>query len=237
MKRFYKKVSTVGDGDAYAVALDGKTMRTRAKAAFLLPNELLAREIAVEWEEQGDTIEPQSMPLTRLAGTAIDRIAPARARVIDELMAYAETDLLCHRADRPAELVARQEAAWQPLLDWAGVRFSANLSVTIGVLPQPQPEPALAALRQSVTAYDDMMLAGLHSATTAAGSLVVGLALTEERIDSEEAFDVSQIDETYQIERWGMDDELAARRSAIREDLEAIEKFMRLLADKPSVGD
>lgn len=232
MKRFYKKVSLAGEGDAFVVTLDGKPIRTRAKAPFLLPNKALARAIAGEWENQGSTIDPHSMPMTRLAGTAIDRVAPARPRVIDELAAFAETDLLCHRADRPAELVARQDAAWRPLLDWAAQRYSAGLKVTVGILPQPQPKEALTALRCSVAAYDDMLLAGLHSATTASGSLIIALALAEGRIDAGDAFEASQVDETYQIERWGEDAELEARRAAIRADLNSTENFMQLLSDK-----
>ncbi len=230
MKRFYKKVSVVGESDAFAVTLDGKKMRTRAKAPFLLPNKALARAIAGEWEDQEGTIKPQSMPITRLAGTAIDRVAPARPGVIDELTAYAETDLLCHRADRPAELAMRQDAAWRPLLDWAAQRFGAGLKVTVGVLPQAQPEQALAALCGAVAAYDDMMLAGLHSATSAAGSLIIGLALAEGRIDAGDAFEISQVDETFQIERWGEDAELEAQRAAIRADLKSTANFMQLLS-------
>ena len=230
MKRFYKIVSVAGEGGGFAVMLDGKKMRTRAKAPFVLPNQALAQAIAGEWEDQGSKIEPQSMPLTRLAGTAIDRVAPARPGVIDELTAYAETDLLCHRADRPADLAVRQDAAWGPLLEWAAQRFAAGLKVTVGILPQPQPKQALAALRGAVAAYDDMMLAGLHSATAATGSLIIGLALTEGRIDAGEAFETSQIDESYQIERWGEDAEHEAQRAAIRADLKSTANFLRLLS-------
>ncbi|MHA1537777.1 MAG: ATP12 family chaperone protein [Alphaproteobacteria bacterium] len=229
MKRFYKNVTVAREGGAFAVALDGKKMRTRAKAAFVLPNEALAGAIAGEWEDQGSTIKPQSMPITRLAGTAIDRVAPARSHVVDELAAYAETDLLCYRAERPAELVGRQDEAWQPLLDWAAAAFAARLKVTVGVLPQPQPKKALAALRGAAAGYDDMMLAGLHSATTASGSLIIGLALAAGRIDAGDAFAASQVDETYQIERWGEDAELDAQRAAIRADLKSTAIFMRLL--------
>lgn len=232
MKRFYKNVSVAEKDGGFAVTLDGKQMRTRAKAPFLLPSAAVARAIVAEWECQGSTIEPQSMPVTRLAGTAIDRVAPARPSVIDELTAYAETDLLCYRADRPSELVARQDAAWRPLLDWAEEEFVAGLKVTVGILPQPQPKRALAALREVVAAYDDMMLAGLHSVTTAAGSLIIGLALAEGRIDAKDAFEASQIDEAFQIERWGEDAELDVQRSAIRADIESTANFMRLLSDR-----
>ncbi len=231
MKRFYKKVAVAREGEVFAVTLDGKQMRTRARAPFFLPSEAVAYAIAVEWENQESTIEPQSMPITRLAGTAIDRVAPARPRVIDELTAYAETDLLCYRADRPTALVTRQDTAWRPLLDWAEATFAAGLNVTVGVLPQPQPRQALAALRQAVDAYDTMMLAGLHSATTATGSLIIGLALAEGRIDAGDAFETSQVDETFQIERWGKDAELEAQRVAIRADIVSTANFMRLLSE------
>ncbi|MCZ6861494.1 MAG: ATPase [Alphaproteobacteria bacterium] len=236
MRRFYKVVSVAREGDAFTVTLDGKKMRTRAKAPFHLPNEALARAIANEWEDQGSTIKPQSMPITRLAGTAIDRVSPARSRVIDELAAYGETDLLCHRADRPAELVTRQDTAWRPLLDWAAQKYSADLKVTIGILPQPQPKQALAALRGAVAGFDDMMLAGLHSATTASGSLIIGLALAEGRIDAAGAFEISQVDETFQIERWGEDAELEEQRAGIRADMESTAIFIRFLSDQGAKG-
>jgi chaperone required for assembly of F1-ATPase len=228
VKRFYKTVSVEEAHGRFAIALDSRAVRTPAKSALAVPSEALARAIAAEWEAQGDEVKPHAMPLTRLASTAIDKVAAERARLVDELAGYAESDLLCYRAELPPELVARQEAQWQPLLDWAADRFAARLEVTQGVLPRVQPAASLKALRTAVEAQDDMGLAALHSATTAAGSLVIALALLEDRLAADEAFALSQLDESFQIEQWGEDAEAVLRREAIRDELRAVAEFMAL---------
>ena len=232
MKRFYQQVAILpAESDAgYVVMLDGKALSTPGKTQLVLASAGLAAAIAEEWAAQEGEVRPASMPLTRLAATATDRVAAARAAVIYELMRFAATDLLCYRAAEPDALRARQAALWQPLLDWSSARFGAELRTVAGLMPQPQPEAALAALRAGVEALDDLALTGLMVATAAAGSLVVGLALTEGRISGEEAFAVSQLDESYQIEQWGEDAEASARRAALKEDLLAVERFLALRA-------
>src|SRR5262249_2321603 len=160
----------------------------------------------------------------------IDRVGPQRDKIIDEVAGYAETDLVCYRAERPADLVARQHAVWQPLVDWATLNFDAPLLVATGVLPRRQPPKVLAAIRRAVAARDTLLLTGLHAATTTCGSVVGGLALAEGRLDVEGAWQAAQLDETYQIEQWGDDHEAAARRTELRRDLEAIERFFHLLS-------
>src|SRR5690606_24662614 len=196
MKRFYKEVAVADTDQGYAVMLDGRPVRTPARKPLSLSSRALAEAIAAEWRAQGDRVDPASMPLTRLATTAIDLAAARRPAIVDEIAAYAATDLLCYRADSPAELAARQHTAWQPLLDWVAVRHGAQLAVTAGVVPRPQPSEALAALRRTVEAQDDLALVALHAATVAAGSLVLALALLDRRIDAAEAFALSQLDET-----------------------------------------
>lgn len=218
----------VQSDDGFAVRLDDRPVRTPAKSALSVPTEALAAAIAAEWEAQTDRVRPLAMLLTRLASTAIDKVPAERGRFVDELVAYAESDLLCYRAEHPPQLVARQEAQWQPLLDWLADRYAARLEVTQGVVPQQQAPAAIAPLRGVVEAQDQWHMAALHSATTAAGSLVIALALLDGRLDAEEAFALSQLDESFQVEQWGRDDEAQARREAIRAEFHAAAQFLAL---------
>ncbi|MBM3597845.1 MAG: ATPase [Alphaproteobacteria bacterium] len=235
-KRVYKSAEAVpargrfaGIADGYSVALDGKPIHTPAKAPLIVPTRALAAAIAEEWSSQGDTVAPATMPMMTFASTAIDRVAPQRQRVIEEIAAYGGTDLVCYRAEAPADLVRRQQAAWQPLVDWAALTYDAPLGVTAGIVPLGQPAGALNALSRAVAGFDDLALAGLHVATAAAGSLVIALALAARRLDVEAAFAAAQLDETYQIEKWGEDAEATVRRAAIRADLDAADRLWRLL--------
>jgi chaperone required for assembly of F1-ATPase len=229
MKRVYREVTTQPVEGGWGIALDGRPMRTPARRELVVPSAALAEAIAAEWDAQQDEIRPATMPLTRLAATAIDRTGAQRDLVVAETANYAGTDLVCYRADHPPALAARQQAEWQPLLDWAMLRYDAGLAVTNGVLPQPQSPAALKAFAAAVAAQDDFRLTALHAMTGACGSLVVALALMEGRLDAPAAFVVSQLDETFQIEAWGEDAEAAARRQALAEDIAAAARFVQLL--------
>lgn len=233
VQRFYKAV-TVGAaesaaGGAFRILLDGRAVRTPGRAEGLLPTRAVAEAVAGEWAAQHDVLDPQSMPLTGLAWTALDRVRPARAEIVEAVGANAAHDLLCYRAEGPVDLAARQQALWQPLLDWLALTFDAPLAVTAGIVSVEQPPAALAALTRAVAAHDDFALAALSAATAATGSLVIALALVEGRIDAEAAFAAAQLDESYQMERWGEDAEAARRRAAIRAELAAVERFVALL--------
>lgn len=228
MRRFYRDVATAESDGGLVVHLDAQPIRTPAKALLILPNAALAAAVADEWRAQEKVIDPVTMPLTRLANTAIDRIAGRRDAVVDEIVAYGGSDLLCYRTDRPDGLVARQATAWQPLLDWAAERYGARLEIVVGVTHEAQPAAALTALRQAVDGCTDMELAALHSATAATGSLIIALALAEARIDVEAAFAASQVDESFQAERWGEDAEEAARCAELRADLASVVAFLGL---------
>ncbi len=239
-KRFYERAAAEPwppseggrrGGGGFRVVLDGRPVKTPAKADMVLPSLALAEALAAEWQAQGAEVEVRSLALTGLVWTAIDRVGPGRARVVEEVAAYAAHDLLCYRAEAPAELAARQQAVWQPLLDWAALSFDARLAVTVGVVPIAQPPEALAALRQTVAAKSDLELTALGAAASAAGSLVIGLALGAGRIDAAAAFEAAQLDESYQIERWGEDPEATRRRAAIKADLEAADRLLTLLRD------
>lgn len=229
MKRFYKEARVAERDDNFVVQLDGKTLQTPAKRELLVPTRALAEAIAAEWQGQGDAIDPLALPLTRLVSTAIDRVAPRHRDVAAEIAKYAETDLLCYRADEPPELVARQRQTWQPLLDWAAERYDAALIVTQGIAPVPQAPAALAAIERAVAAHDTMALVALHLATTCCGSVVLALALLAGEITPDEAFAAAQLDESYQIERWGEDAEQAQRRAALKEDIALAAYFAGLL--------
>ena len=236
-KRFYTQASWEAaapgkDGPAgagFRVLLDGKAVKTPAKAEMALPSQALAAAIAAEWQAQGAEVESRSLVLTGLAWIAIDRIGPGREGVVDELSGYGAHDPVCYHAETPADLAARQRERWQPLLDWAARSLDAPLAVTTGVVSIEQPPEALAALRRAVAAWDNFELTALGAAATAAGSLVIARALVAGKIDAAAAFDAAQLDESYQIERWGEDPETARRRAAIKADLEAAARFLALL--------
>jgi len=227
MKRFYKQATVAPAEGGYAVLLDGKLIRTPAKAGLVVKSRKLAEAMAEEWQTQGEEIDPVDLPLTRLAGTVIDLIEPRRAQIIAEIAKYATTDLLCYRAEGPHELASRQHAAWQGHLDWAGSRY-APLAVTRGIAPLEQAPEALEVYAAAVAAHDSMILAALYIATSVLGSLVLALALIEGRIDAEQAFAASQIDESFQIERWGEDAEAARRRAGIKDDIDLASRFVYL---------
>lgn len=229
MKRFYKDAKVVVADGNFTIELDGKPLRTPEKRALIVPTRKLAEAVAGEWQGQGVTVKPLALPLTRLVSTAIDRVATRQVEVIAEIAKYATTDLLCYRADEPRELVERQQQIWQPLLDWAEARLDASFAVTQGVTPIAQTPATLAAIERAIGTHDAMRLVALHLAATACGSVVLGLALLAERISAEEAFAAAQLDESFQIERWGEDSEQTKTRAALKEDIALAARFAALL--------
>jgi chaperone required for assembly of F1-ATPase len=225
-RRAYDQVTVEPTVEGFAVRLDDKPLKTPGGRAVLVPWQGLAESIAAEWRAQGPKPDMAGLSMTRIAATALDRIPGRRAGVLDELLAYAETELVCHRAEAPAKLVARQQATWQPLLDWLAQQFDAPLAVTNGVLPRPQAEACLKALRRVLESLDDFSLAGLSVAVASAGSLVIGLALLERKLDAVQAFDAAELDATYQIEQWGEDPIAAQRRAELRAELETAARFI-----------
>ena len=225
MKRFYKQVS-VENG---AILLDRRPVRTPARAPLILPSPALTDAVAEEWRAQGEEIDPRSMPLTGLSNAAIDRVAPDPAAFARPLAAYAENDLLCYRADTPAELVARQAETWDRLLDWARGRYDVHFTVTSGVIHAPQPGATVARLGEALLARDVFVLAAMSPLVTIGGSLVTALALAEGQIDAERAFDVTHLDELWQAERWGEDQLALEARAARRRDFMAAAQLLTLL--------
>jgi chaperone required for assembly of F1-ATPase len=230
MKRFYQTASARTGAGGFGVALDGKPMRSPAAKPFLLPTSSLAEAVAAEWQAQGEQIKPASMPLMQLAATAIDKVAEAPQAAVASVAGFAATDLVCYRAEAPRSLVERQAQLWQPLVDWARLHYDGPLLVVTGVMPRAQPPEALRAVEAAVAALDPFRLTALASATGAAGSVVLGLALLEGRLSAAEVYDLSLLDETYQIERWGVDPEAARRQADLKTEIEAAEQFLALLS-------
>jgi chaperone required for assembly of F1-ATPase len=229
MKRFYRDAAAVAAAQGFIVHLDGKPVRTPAKNELRVPNRTLAEAIAAEWDNQGEDIKPLTLPLTRLVSTGIDRVASRRPEIVKEIANYASTDLLCYRATEPAELVARQDRNWQPLLDWAMERFDAPLCRTQGVTPVTQLPAALTAIERAVATHSDLLLVALHLATSSCGSVVIALALLDGKLNADEAFEVAQLDESFQIERWGEDSEQTKQRAGLKEDIASAARFAALL--------
>jgi chaperone required for assembly of F1-ATPase len=233
MKRFYKDAGVEADRDGWRVLLDGKPMRTPARAVLVVPTRTLAEAIAEEWRAVPGNAEINAghLPLTRLAATGLDRVTRQRARVVEDTAKYAASDLLCYRAADPDSLVKRQQDVWQPLLDWAATRYGAELAPTTGMSFVAQPQVALDRLAAAVAAHGDLALSALYNLTQIAGSLVIALAVAENRLAADKAFEAAQLDELYQIERWGEDPLATQRHAGIRKDIESAARFLALLEE------
>ena len=229
MKRFYTRVAVVTEAGGHAVHLDGKPVRTPARAPLVLPNARLADAVAAEWAAQGERIEPATMPLTGLANAAIDRVAPDPPAFAAGLAAFARHELLAYRADHPAALVARQAAVWDPWLAWASARYDVAFTVTTGILPVTQPPATLARLGAAFAALDPFRLATLNLAVTIGGSAVLGLALAEGAIDASGVWATGQLDELWQAEQWGRDPLAEAGHAERQAALAAAAAFLALL--------
>ncbi len=231
MKRFYKETAVdAGDG-GFRVLLDGKPMRTPAKSVLVVPTRSLAEAIAEEWRgvpEQGEIVVGH-LALTRLAATGLDRVVPQRAQVVADIAKYAGSDLLCYRATTPDSLVRLQHDTWQPLLDWAADRYDARFIVASGMTFVEQPAVAVARLRDVVETYDPLSLAALYNLTHTSGSIVIALAVAEKRLTAATAFAAAQVDELYQIGRWGDDPTALKQREGVARDIETCARFLVLL--------
>ena len=206
-KRFWTEARVVEGAHGHGVSLDGRAVRTPAKAELLVPTRALAEAIAAEWDAQEGVIQPATMPMTRAANVTIDRMPQARDPVAAMLAEYGGSDLLCYRAEAPEALAARQAAAWDPLLDWAESVFSARLRVTQGIMPVKQDPETLERLHGEIKLLDNWALTAVHDLVCLSGSLVIGLATLHRHAPAEDLWQVSRIDETWQQEQWGCDEE------------------------------
>ena len=232
MKRFWDQAAVTDVAGGFAVLLDGKPMRIPGAGPLVLPGLALAEAVAAEWQAaggaKGGAMTMEDVPLTRLAGTAQDRIAPDAAPVARALAQYAETDLLCYRAERPVALVARQARAWQPWLDWLNAAYGARLEPTEGIVHRAQDPAALAIVREALMARTPAALAALGVAVPVLGSAVLGLALADGALDARQAHELATLDELFEVEAWGEDEEGRLRREAVAADIVLAERFLRL---------
>ena len=227
-KRFWTSTSVVESEKGFGVTLDERPVRTPAKAPLVVPTKSLAEAIAAEWDAQDKIINPLSMPFTRSANAAIDKVAVMRAEVIEELAGFGGTDLLCYRAEAPEELRRRQADAWDPWLTWSANALDAPLVAGKGVMHIEQPERSLERLANHVAEFDDFQLTGLHDLVALSGSLVLALAIARDRLAPARAWDLSRIDEDWQISQWGEDEEAAALAAQKFAAFEHAARFFRM---------
>ena len=208
-KRFWKQAAAEPCDGGFAVTLDGRAVKTPARTLLVVPTLALAQAIAAEWDAQQGLVKPETMPCTRTANSALDKVAPQFAQVAEMLAAYGGTDLLCYRATGPQELIDRQQVQWGPLLDWCAADLAAPLIATAGVMHIEQPAPSLARLSALVHGLTPFQLAAVHDLIAISGSLVLALAVTHARLTPDEAWALSRIDESWANEQWGVDEDAA----------------------------
>jgi chaperone required for assembly of F1-ATPase len=228
-RRVYKAVSVgTGEGGLHAVLLDGKTALTPLRTPLASTSRPLAVAVASEWDAQDPHVDPETMPLTRLLATQIDRIAPQREAVIASLLTYVEADTLCFRVQHPADLRARQQRVWGPILDWLQTNHDIALTSTDGLTPPVQaPETAL-RMRRLLEQWDDTRLTAFQAAASLASSLALGFALVHRHMTAADVFAAAFLDELYQVEKWGEDELARDRRQRMAGDLAAIERYLEL---------
>jgi len=230
VKRFWKEVSVVPEeGGGCAIQLDGRPLRTPARAPLRIPSEGLARAIAEEWRSVDTDVDPRSMPLTGLANAAIDRVEPERQAFAGGLARYGEADLACYRSDWPPDLVSRQAENWDELLAWGRRRYDVDFSTTSGLLHVPQPQATVERLAQAVAELDSYHLAGLSPLVTIGGSLLAALAVLEKAMAPAEAWNAVSVDDRWQLEQWGDDSEAVAALENRERDFLAAARFLELL--------
>lgn len=234
-KRFYKEAGVAADADGYALVLDGRPAMTPARNRLAVPSQSLAQAMAAEWGAQGEFIEPSSMPITRIVNSALDGVANQMEPVTAEVAKYAESDLICYRADAPQKLVAEQASAWDPVLAWARETHGARFILAEGVMYVTQSEAAVAAVRRAIdkaVGTDKaaaLRLAALHTVTTLTGSTLLALAVAHGHLSPTEAWRLAHVDEDFQMQAWGEDTEALTRRAQRWTQMEAAGRMLQFL--------
>ncbi|TPI28870.1 ATPase [Mesorhizobium sp. B3-2-1] len=229
-KRFYKEVSVAPVEAGFAVQLDGRPVRTPGKALLALPTEAAAALVAAEFAQQGETINPVTMPVMRLVNTAIDGVASDPQAVLEDILRFASSDLLCYRADAPQGLVGRQNEQWDPVIDWARTALGVRFNLAEGIIHVEQPRETIAVLGSHMAQRaEPLRLAAIHVMTSLTGSALLALAVDFGELDGEEAWAAGHVDEDWQIAQWGQDAEAVARRAARKRDMMAAVKLLEAL--------
>lgn len=228
-KRFWKDTSLKADDGGFAITLDGRDVKTPNGMAFRAPNEALASAIRDEWDAQVETINPDQMPMFKFTVTAVDRVTPQRDAVVDEMASYGANDLLCYREAGDQRLLALQDKTWQPFLDWMADAHNITLTSFSGIMPGDQSPSAKAGLRQCVDRFSDLELSGLHSLVTISGSLVLALATAEAYRPIDDIINAAQLDELWQQEKWGYDEDADARLKSHQHLMKLANRYFILL--------
>jgi chaperone required for assembly of F1-ATPase len=229
VKRFWKDVAVEPEEGGWGIRLDGRPVKTPARAALVVPTEVLAEAIADEWRSVGDTVDPRAMPLTGLANAAIDRVEPGRQAFANGLARYADADLACYRSEGPRALLERQERCWDELLGWARRRYDVDFATTSGLMHVAQPPATVEQLSHAVSTPDPFRLAALSPLVTIGGSLIAALAVLEKAMTAQAAWDAVSVDDRWQLEQWGADAEAEAALENRRRDFFAAARFLELL--------
>ncbi len=228
-RRVYKSVSTgATDQGLYAVLLDGRSAMTPLRKPLASGARPLVEAAAAEWDAQDPHVDPETMPLTRLLATELDRVAPQREAVVDSLLSYVDADSICYRAGHPADLRERQQRLWQPVLDWLAADHEIRLSVTEGLMPASQSPDVAHRMRAALERLSDTKLTAFQAAASLTNSLALAFALIEGKLTADAMFTAAFLDELYQVEKWGEDAEAQKRRQRIAGDLAAIERYLAL---------
>lgn len=231
-KRFYKEVAVAAQDGGFVVQLDGKPVRTPGRAVLLLPTERAAQIVADEFAAQGETLDLASMPTYRLVNTAIDGVANDPQAVLEDILRFSSSDLLCYRADAPDSLVRRQNEAWDPVLDWARTALGARFNLAEGVIHVEQPRESIAVLGVHLgQRAEPLRLSALHVMTTLTGSALLALAVDFGERDAEAAWSAAHVDEDFQAEFWGQDAEAIARRTSRKRDMLAAAKLLQAIRE------
>jgi chaperone required for assembly of F1-ATPase len=229
VKRFWQAAEIIDVDLGHSVALDGRRVKTPARADLIVPTKALAEAIAGEWNGCGPEVDARAMPLTGLANGAIDRIAPDKENYAAGIASYGETDLVCYRAEGPEALVSRQADSWDALIEWARRRYDVDFACQTGIMHVAQPDDTVRKLAHAVAAMDACQLAGMSPLVTIGGSLVAALAVFEEMLPAEAAWEAVSLDERWQLEQWGDDAEARAAMDLRRRDFLAAARFLELL--------
>jgi chaperone required for assembly of F1-ATPase len=227
-KRFYKQVSVAPAENGFAVHLDGRPVKTPLKRSLVMPGETMAEAVAAEWDAQGTHINPAAMIMTKLANTAIDRVSGDEARIVGEIVDFAGSDLVCYRADRPDGLVARQAQHWDPVLGWIRDAHGCKFVCVAGVMHAEQPSGSLDALRAALSEEGAYRLTAIHNLTTLTGSALIAMKVAAGALDPQAAWLAAHVDEDWQIEQWGEDEEAQARRALRKADFDATVRFLAM---------
>lgn len=229
-KRFYKSVEVAEADNRFLVHLDGRGVKTPGKVDLALPSKAAADLVAGEWEAVSTDINPMFMPVTRLANTAIDGVANEMQAVLEDIVKYAASDLLCYRAENPQGLVAKQKDAWDPVLDWLSEKTGAELEIGEGIVHIAQPREAIVRFGTRLENHaDPFRLACIHTFTSLSGSAILALALAEEALTAEKCWECAHVDEDWNISQWGEDYEASERRAQRWADFEAANRLIRAL--------